>query len=162
MRCPPSDRRQRLRAPADSTNLASTSYGWHPTTPRLPITKTFHLPCAPPSPGTALGQSQLNAQVQVAIGSFNSQFAFSLIIFGVYLILLGWLVYRSGHIPRWLGVLLVINGAGWSIMEAGPYLLPGINLSFLFVATFGELILLVWLIGWGTRLSEPTTNRASS
>ncbi len=115
-----------------------------------------------PSDLTALGQSQLNAQVQVAIGSFNSQFAFSLIIFGVYLILLGWLVYRSGHIPRWLGVLLVINGAGWSIMEAGPYLLPGINLSFLFVATFGELILLVWLIGWGTRLSEPTTNRASS
>jgi len=37
-----------------------------------------------------------------------------------------------------------------------------INLGFLFVASFGELILLVWLIGWGTRLSEPATNRAPS
>lgn len=126
------------------------------------IALALYLAAATVTPIIILYWAQLNAQVQVAIGSFNSQFAFSLIIFGVYLILLGWLVYRSGHIPRWLGVLLVINGAGWSIMEAGPYLLPGINLSFLFVATFGELILLVWLIGWGTRLSEPTTNRASS
>jgi len=106
-----------------------------------------------PAALTALGQTQINAQVHVAIGSFNSQFAFSLILFGVYLIMLGWLVYRSGYVPKWLGIVLAINGAGWSIMEAGPYLLPGIDLGFFFVATFGELILLVWLIGWGTRLS---------
>ncbi len=71
--------------------------------------------------------------------------------------MLGWLAYRSGYLPKWLGIVLAIDGAGWSIMEAGPYLLPGIDLGFLFVATFGELILLMWLIGWGTRLSEPTT-----
>lgn len=108
---------------------------------------------------TNLGRDQLNAQVQLAVGSFNSQFAFSLIFFGVYLMVLGWLVYRSGYIPKWLGIVLVINGAGWSIMEAGPYVLPGTNLGFLFIATFGELILLVWLIGWGARLSEPSSAR---
>ena len=104
----------------------------------------------------ALGQDQLNSQVHVAIGAFNSQFAFSLIVFGVYLMLLAWLVYRSGYMPKWLGILLAVNGAGWSIMEAGHYLLPGVDLSFLFVATFGELFLLVWLIGWGTRLRQPS------
>ncbi len=107
-----------------------------------------------------LGQDQRNAQVQVAMVAFNSGFAFSLIIFGVYLVLLGWLVYRSGHMPRWLGVVLAINGAGWCIMEAGPYFAPWIDFGSLFLATFGELILLVWLIGWGTRLAEPTTSRA--
>jgi hypothetical protein len=118
---------------------------------------TAHRLLTRPAALTALGQNQLDAQVHVAIGSFNSQFAFSLIIFGVYLIMLGWLAYRSGYLPKWLGIVLAIDGAGWSIMEAGPYLLPGIDLGFLFVASFGELILLVWLIGWGTRLSEPTT-----
>jgi hypothetical protein len=107
----------------------------------------------------ALGQNQLNAQVHVAIGSFTSQFAFSLIIFGVYLIMLGCLAYRSGYVPKWLGIVLAVNGAGWVIMESGPYLMPGIDLGVLFPATFGELILLVWLVGWGTRLSEPATNR---
>lgn len=111
---------------------------------------------------TALGQGQLHAQVQVALGAFNSQFAFSLIIFGVHLILLGWLVYRSGYMPRWLGVVLAITGAGWSVMEAGPYLLPKVDLGFLFIASFGEMLLLVWLIGWGTRLNEPTAESPSS
>jgi hypothetical protein len=110
----------------------------------------------------ALGQAQLDVQVHVALGAFISQFAFSLILFGVYLVLLGWLVYRSGYVPRWLGVVLAINGAGWSIMEAGPYLLPGIDLGFLFVASLGELVLLVWLVGWGTRLGDPGTPRPSA
>jgi len=105
----------------------------------------------------ALGQKELDAQVHVAIGAFSSQFAFSLIIFGLYLLLLGWLIYRSGYLPRWLGIVLAVDGAGWTIMEAGPYLLPGIDLGFLFVTAFGELIFLVWLIGWGTRLSDPGT-----
>jgi len=59
-------------------------------------------------------------QVHVAIGSFNSQFAFSLIIFGVYLIMLGWLAYRSGYLPKWLGIVLAIDGAGWEHHGSGP------------------------------------------
>jgi hypothetical protein len=123
---------------------------------------TAHRLLTKPAALIALGQNQLNAQVHVAIGAFNSQFAFSLILFGIYLILLGWLMYRSGHMPKWLGILIVINGAGWIVMETGTYLLPGIDLGFLFVATFGELFLLVWLVGWGTRLTEPATDRAAS
>ena len=123
---------------------------------------TAHRLLSRPKSLTALGQDQLNAQVHVAIGSFLSQFAFSLIVFGVYLMMLGWLVYRSGYVPKWLGIVLAIDGAGWIVMESGPYLLPGVDLGFLFVATIGELILLVWLIGWGTRLSEPIPGRVPS
>jgi hypothetical protein len=107
-----------------------------------------------------LGQAQIDAQVQVALGAFNEQFAFSLILFGVYLLVLGWLCFRSGYVPKWLSVLLVIDGAGWIVMESGRYLLPGKDLGLLFIATFGELFLLVWLIGWGTRLPGPSTSRA--
>jgi len=102
---------------------------------------TAHRLLTRPAALTALGQNQLNAQVHVAIGSFNSPFAFSLILFGVYLVLLGWLAYRSGYVPKWLGIVLVINGASWIVMNSSRYLLPGIDLGFLFVATFGELIL---------------------
>lgn len=100
----------------------------------------------------ALGRQQLDAQVYTAVGAFNSQFAFSLIVFGVYLVLLGWLFYRSGYLPRWIGIVLAISGAGWIVMQSGQYL--GIDLGFLFFTSFGELVLIVWLIGWGTRLRE--------
>jgi hypothetical protein len=64
-------------------------------------------------------------------------------------------IYRSGYIPKWLGIVLVVNGLAWIVKQSGPYFMPAANLGFLFVAAFGELILLVWLIGWGTRLKEP-------
>jgi hypothetical protein len=115
---------------------------------------TAHRLVTRPAALTALGPDQLNTQVHIAIGAFSSQFAFSLILFGVYLLMLGWLMYRSGYVPRWLAVVIAIDGAGWLIMESGPYFWPGVDLGFLFVATFGELFLLVWLIGWGTRLPE--------
>ena len=123
---------------------------------------TAHRLLTRPAALAALGQVQRDAQVHVAVGTFTSQFAFSLIVFGAYLVLLGWLVYRSGYIPRWLGIVLAIAGAGWIVMEAGRYLLPGVDLGFLFVTAFGELVLLVWLIGWGTRLREPAADRATS
>ena len=104
---------------------------------------------------TAFGRDQLDSQVQLAVASFNVQFAFSLIVFGLYLVVLGALVYKSGYVPSWLGVVLVIDGAGWIVTEAGPYVLPHADLGPLVVTSFGELILLVWLIGWGTRLKEP-------
>jgi Domain of unknown function (DUF4386) len=113
---------------------------------------TAHRLVANPDYLAALGRNQLDAQVQVAIGAFHIQNSFSLILFGVFLMLSGWLIYRSGYIPRWLGVVLAIDGAGWSVMKSGPYLLPGIDLDFLWITTAGELIFLVWLIGWGTRL----------
>ena len=101
----------------------------------------------------ALGRAQVDAEAFVAIGAFRSQFAFNLIFFGCYLVLLGWLFFRSGYLPKWLGVVLVLTGAGWIGNISGRYL--GVDLGFLFYASFGELILLAWLIGWGTRLKDP-------
>jgi hypothetical protein len=121
---------------------------------------TAHRLLTRPAELTALGRNQLDAQVHVAISAFNSQFGSSLIVFGVYLVLLGWLIYRSGYVPKWLGIVLVINGLAWIIKQSGPYFLPAANLDLLFIATSGELILLVWLIGWGTRLKEPPPARA--
>ena len=93
-------------------------------------------------------------QLQVAILSFQARFDFSLIVFGLYLMLVGWLMIRSAYVPTWLGVVMVVNGLGWSLLETGPYVLPGVDLGLLFVATFGELALLAWLIGWGLRLKH--------
>jgi len=110
----------------------------------------------------ALGRDQLDSQVLLAVASFNVQNAFSLIVFGLYLVVLGVLVYKAGYVPSWLGVVLVIDGAGWIITEAGPYVLPRADLGFLIVTSFGELILLAWLIGWGMRLKEPSRHETAA
>jgi hypothetical protein len=115
---------------------------------------TAHHLLTDPDDLAALGRGALDAHVYVALGSFQVQFAFSLILFGLYMTMVGWLVYQSVHLPKWLGVVLAIDGVGWMVSEAGPYLFPGVNFGFLFVTSFGELVFLIWLIGWGLRLKE--------
>jgi hypothetical protein len=102
----------------------------------------------------------MQAQVHTSLLSYQARFDFSLIVFGLYLVLLGGLMIRSEYIPRWLGIVLVTNGLGWMLLEAGPYVLPAVRLGFLLVTTFGELILLVWLIGWGVRLAAKVDRTA--
>lgn len=111
-----------------------------------------------PSDLAALGQAQLDAQVFVAMGAFRSQFNFCLMLFGVHLALLGWLFWRSTYLPRWLGAVVVVDGLGWILLITGRFV--GVNLEFLSVTSLGELVLLVWLIGWGTRLRDPDAARA--
>lgn len=101
------------------------------------------------------GAQQLHAQVQLLLLSFRYEWSFSLIVFAVHLGLLSVLVYRSGYIPRSFGVLLAINSLGYLIDTLRPYLFPTTNLPYLFVAFFGELLLMLWLFFRGSRLQDP-------
>jgi hypothetical protein len=103
----------------------------------------------------AFGAEQLHAQVEVLIRSFKYEWSLSIVIFGIHVALLGYLVARSGYIPRILGVLLVIAGLGYVINYLGPYLYPDLDLSFLSVTFLGELVFAVWLLVRGWRIREP-------
>ena len=44
----------------------------------------------------------------------RSPFSFNgIVIFGFYCLLLGYLIFRSGFLPRWLGPLVALAGVGW-------------------------------------------------
>jgi hypothetical protein len=101
------------------------------------------------------GQTQLHAQVKFLLSSFRYDWSMSLVIFGIHLVLLGCLIYRSGYIPRVIGILIVIDGAGWIIDSLQPYVYPHVNVDFLFVTFFGEVVFILWLLirGWKIRES---------
>ena len=101
------------------------------------------------------GAQQLHAQVQLLLLSFRYEWSFSLIGFAVHLGLLSVLVFRSGYIPKVLGVLLAINSLGYLIDTLRPLLFPTLSLPYLFVAFFGELFFMLWLFFGGSRLQDP-------
>lgn len=105
---------------------------------------------------TAFGSAQLNAQVKLLLSSFRSDWAISLIVFGVHLVLLGCLICPSSYIPKIIGILLVIDGLGWITNGLQPYFYPNAHLGFLFVTYFGELIFMLWLLIRGWKTPEPT------
>ena len=105
---------------------------------------------------TVFGPGQLHAQVKLLLNSFRYDWSMGLVIFAIHLGLLGYLVYRSGYIPRIIGILLAIDGLGWLIDSLRPYLYPNAHLGFIFITFFGELIFMLWLLVRGWKIQEPT------
>jgi hypothetical protein len=101
------------------------------------------------------GSGQLQAQVQLLLNSFRYDWSLGLVLFGIHLVLLGYLVYRSSYIPRIIGILLAINGLGWMIDSLRPYLFPTTHLGFVFITFFGELVFMFWLLIRGWKIQEP-------
>ena len=81
--------------------------------------------------------------------------------FGLWLLPLGFLVYRSGYFPKVLGVLLAIGCFGYLADLFTHFLVPDIAESIApFVvapAAVGELSLVVWLLVKGVRVVERGT-----
>lgn len=105
---------------------------------------------------TVFGSGPLRAQVKLLLSSFRYDWSMGLVIFGIHLVLLGYLIYRSGYIPWILGILLVVNGLGWVIDSLKPYLYPNAHLGFIFITFFGELVFMLWLLIRGWKIQEPT------
>jgi len=102
----------------------------------------------------AFGSVQLHAQVNLLLHSFRYDWSMSLLIFGIHLVLLGYLIYRSTYMPRSIGILLIIDGLGWVIDTLRPYLFPTAQLGFIFITFFGELIFMLWLLIKGWKIQE--------
>jgi hypothetical protein len=105
---------------------------------------------------TLVGSDQLYAQVRLLLDSFRDQWGIGFVFFGIHLGTLGYLVYRSGYIPKILGILLTIAGLGYLIDNLSPYLLPNADLRFLMITFFGELIFMLWLLIRGSKIEDPT------
>jgi hypothetical protein len=106
---------------------------------------------------------QLDALSMVFLRLHGYGFGVAAIFWGLWLFPFGLLVYRSGFIPRILGVLLIINCFAYVIPSFTTVLLPQykdvvarIALPFL----LGEAAIVLWLLIKGTRdqpLPAPAT-----
>ncbi|HEV8285774.1 MAG TPA: DUF4386 domain-containing protein [Chitinophagaceae bacterium] len=103
---------------------------------------------------TAFEPDQLHAQVMILLNAFRHDWYFGLLFFGIHLGLLGYLVFRSGYIPRILGLLLIIAGLGYLITTLKPYLFPNFNSDIARFTFYGELIFMLWLLIKGSRIKE--------
>ena len=72
------------------------------------------------------------------------------LFFGLHLLLLGWLVYRSGFLPKLPGILLALAGVGYLAQSYGTLVAPDLSGELstvvLVLAVPGELMFAVWLL----------------
>ena len=67
------------------------------------------------------------------------------------MVLIGFLAYRSGFVPRIFGILLVVAGLGYLADGFGTVLIPDYSISIGAFTFVGEVALIFWLLISGSR-----------
>lgn len=98
---------------------------------------------------------QANSIADILLHLSNYMMQLAVFNWGLWLLPLAWLVYKSGFIPKIFGILLMINGLGYIIRNVTYILLPETADSlyqFIFPSFFvGEIPFMLWLVMKGTK-----------
>jgi hypothetical protein len=76
------------------------------------------------------------------------------IFWGLWLFPLGYLVFKSGFLPRILGILLMISCFGYLIDFVTFFFFPDFGVSINMLTGWAELILCLWLLIKGVNVKE--------
>ena len=99
----------------------------------------------------AFETNQLSAQVMLFLDAFKNGWDFGLVIFGIHLFVLGYLAFKSGYIPKFLGILVIIAGLGYLTDGFGKILSPNYNVTISMFTFIGEALLIFWLLWRGIK-----------
>ena len=111
----------------------------------------------------AYSAAQLEGLAYLSIGVYKTGFVTAQLFFGTWLFPLGYLIYRSGSIPRWLGILLILDGVAVLIWFLQAMLLPAypaIHYPGLVVSLLAEVGLALWLLVRGLGAAEAEASAA--
>lgn len=110
---------------------------------------------------TALSSEQVQAEAFQRIESFHLVWDLGLVLFGLHLLAIGYLAFRSNYVPRLLGLLVAVAGFGYVTDSLGALLVPG-SLPEVAAFTFvGEVLLLIWLLARGRNVTPTPAGHAS-
>ncbi len=105
----------------------------------------------------AFSAAQLEGLAYLSIGVYKTGFVTAQLFFGTWLFPLGYLVYKSGFLPRFLGVLLMLDGIGVLIWFLQALLLPAhpaISYPAFVLGFVAEVGLGLWLLVKGVEVVD--------
>lgn len=109
----------------------------------------------------AYSAAQLDGLAYLSINVSKMGFITAQLFFGTWLFPLGYLIYKSDILPRFLGVLLMLDGIGVLIWFLQALLLPtyrAISYPRLAVSFIAEVGLGLWLLVKGVKVIDQGVN----
>ena len=102
----------------------------------------------------AFAPDQLQALVPLFLDLHEQGVFIAQIFWGLWLFPLGYLVFRSGYIPRILGILVIVGGFGYLIDCLTIFLLPNLDLTISPFTFWGEVLLPLWFLIKGVNVEQ--------
>ena len=108
--------------------------------------------------GQAPASDQLQSQAMLSLNTYGNGLLVTTLFWGLWLLPFGYLVIRSGFLPKILGIFLVIGGLGYVAQVFWQILVPNIGFpdSVLLSAAVGEIGICLWLLAVGVRRRQPS------
>jgi hypothetical protein len=106
----------------------------------------------------AYSAAQLEGLGYLFASVYKTGFATAQLFFGTWLFPLGYLVYKSRFLPRFLGVLLLLDGIAVLVWFLQAMLLPThhmVSYPGLVVSFVAEVGLTLWLLVKGVKVADP-------
>ena len=108
------------------------------------------LPVLHAAAGAATPQAQMLALTFIKL--YGQSYNTSLVFFGFYLVLIGYLIIKSTFLPRGLGIAVMLAGP-WGLTFLWPPLARALY-PYMLLSGIGELALLLWLIIKGVNVDR--------
>ena len=106
----------------------------------------------------AFDPHQLQALALLSLKLHGVGYTVSMVFFGCYCPLNGYLILRSGYLPKFLGAFLVLGGAGYLTGSFADFLAPAfaarISIGSLAPGAVAELSLALWLLVMGVNVAK--------
>ncbi len=102
---------------------------------------------------SAFKVEQLQAAALLCLKLHAQTFNISLVLFAVYDLLIGYLIFKSTFLPRILGVLLMVAGLGW-LTFVWPPLATSLSSYVLPLGALAEFLLMLWLLVKGVNATR--------
>jgi hypothetical protein len=96
--------------------------------------------------------AQINSMALISLNDFSTGWQVALIIFGIHLLMLGYLFIKSGYVRNYLGILLIIAGLGYMTDGTGKILSPDYHAVVAVYTFLGEVVLVFWLLIKGRKI----------
>jgi hypothetical protein len=112
----------------------------------------------------ALGTAGSNVLVMLLLDMQHYGLLIAQIFFGLWLVPLGFLAYKSsGLFPKWLGQVLILGGACYIVDLLAAFLVPDlgqvIHPFIVIPSAIGEISMVVYLLVIGVKTSKPKDER---
>lgn len=134
------------------------------------VTQMFHF-CAPMFLSgrkylTAFSPDQLEAFASLFLSLYGRLSGLFMLFYGSGWILRGYLSFKSGYLPRFLGVLMVLAGAGFVAKNITKVLAPAYSWDVLLAPMFLNVVVLaIWMLArgvdrdkWGRAIADEATS----
>ncbi|MBS0172867.1 MULTISPECIES: DUF4386 domain-containing protein [Gammaproteobacteria] len=114
--------------------------------------------------GQALAPAPLQAAAKASLGAYGTGLLITKLFWGLWLLPLGYLVVKSGFLPKLLGVFLMLGFLGYMVNVFGELLVPNYTLTLVsnyagLPAAIGEIGTCLWLLLVGAREPDRSTAR---